>query len=580
MLPNEYKSRPVRPMSEIINPGHFMSEADIAGNWYEDLQNYERNLDEMASATLDQNFKEEMQHVDQWYRYLTEAEKTATMYTLLQHSSQVQARFFINLLQQMLKRDPLFSLLTPNNPDQEMQNHLAGAMAKAELEASQRLMSVLPYKTGQVISRPQSSTVNRRTVDRHSFALGDTEEYSRLFGAGRASNDLLNTRSPYVSSILDDSAAANTARRLSSQTSNRTSGRAMFNSSGRPHSVIEGDATASLFPPSTVSWMNTTSSSSSSTGGGNANSNTANTLRRQPAGVGHIGDRGSKLLAERPKSADISNWTLPTTDPLILDRRASSNNANNTGNSGYVSVWGAQPQPPSSQQPQQLDNDLIDFTNSLQQQPFRRRAAVNRIPVLSETDELVRTPFLNDTNNRVVDPHFRNTSSSNTSSTNSNSNTNTNSSINNNGLNDHYTNYLINVSAPQSFQGIAESTAALSLDDVNDHGDHLINTAATTANNFNLNNAANNNINSRANKDKKAVEVVDMELLKDVPAWLRSLRLHKYNTIFSDCTWQEIVKMSDDDLLKKGVAALGARRKMLKVFENIKAHCEANNIPY
>ncbi|OAC98828.1 hypothetical protein MUCCIDRAFT_134309, partial [Mucor lusitanicus CBS 277.49] len=55
----------------------------------------------------------EMQHVDQWYRYLTEAEKTATMYTLLQHSSQVQARFFINLLQQMVKRDPLYSLLTP-----------------------------------------------------------------------------------------------------------------------------------------------------------------------------------------------------------------------------------------------------------------------------------------------------------------------------------------------------------------------------------------------------------------------------------------------------------------------------------
>lgn len=58
-----------------------------------------------------------MQHVDQWYCYLTEAERTATMYTLLQHSTQVQARFFINLLQQMVKRDPLFSLLTPNNPD-------------------------------------------------------------------------------------------------------------------------------------------------------------------------------------------------------------------------------------------------------------------------------------------------------------------------------------------------------------------------------------------------------------------------------------------------------------------------------
>lgn len=40
--------------------------------------------------------------------------------------------------------------------------------------------------------------------------------------------------------------------------------------------------------------------------------------------------------------------------------------------------------------------------------------------------------------------------------------------------------------------------------------------------------------------------------------------------------WQDMVKMSDQELLNKGVAALGARRKMLKVFENVKAHCEAN----
>lgn len=40
--------------------------------------------------------------------------------------------------------------------------------------------------------------------------------------------------------------------------------------------------------------------------------------------------------------------------------------------------------------------------------------------------------------------------------------------------------------------------------------------------------------------------------------------------------WQDMVKMSDQELLNKGVAALGARRKMLKVFENVKAHCEVN----
>lgn len=40
--------------------------------------------------------------------------------------------------------------------------------------------------------------------------------------------------------------------------------------------------------------------------------------------------------------------------------------------------------------------------------------------------------------------------------------------------------------------------------------------------------------------------------------------------------WQQMLKMDDNALLAKGVAALGARRKLLKVFEQIKAHCQAN----
>lgn len=40
--------------------------------------------------------------------------------------------------------------------------------------------------------------------------------------------------------------------------------------------------------------------------------------------------------------------------------------------------------------------------------------------------------------------------------------------------------------------------------------------------------------------------------------------------------WQDIIKLDDNALQGKGVAALGARRKMLKVFENIRDHCEAN----
>lgn len=102
----------------------------------------------------------------------------------------------------------------------------------------------------------------------------------------------------------------------------------------------------------------------------------------------------------------------------------------------------------------------------------------------------------------------------------------------------------------------------------------------------------------------KIPDTVDIELLKDIPAWLRSLRLHKYTPIFCpneqkaharshgqavelmnmsdqavqesivDCmngkqvwTWREMIALNDEQLEIIGVAALGARRKMLKVFE-------------
>lgn len=71
--------------------------------------------------------------------------------------------------------------------------------------------------------------------------------------------------------------------------------------------------------------------------------------------------------------------------------------------------------------------------------------------------------------------------------------------------------------------------------------------------------------------DRKDDEEVDPQLLTDIPAWLRSLRLHKYTPNFEGMKWQDMVSMDEAALEAKGVAALGARRKMLKTFENVRA---------
>ncbi|KAJ7128942.1 hypothetical protein C8R43DRAFT_1110999 [Mycena crocata] len=63
---------------------------------------------------------------------------------------------------------------------------------------------------------------------------------------------------------------------------------------------------------------------------------------------------------------------------------------------------------------------------------------------------------------------------------------------------------------------------------------------------------------------------IDPELLKDIPAWLRSLRLHKYTACFEGMTWEQMVVLDEPTLEAKGIAALGARRRLLKTFDNVK----------
>lgn len=68
----------------------------------------------MAAASLDANFKEELSAIEQWFRVLSEAERTAALYSLLQSSTQVQMRFFVTVLQQMARNDPVAAgLMSP-----------------------------------------------------------------------------------------------------------------------------------------------------------------------------------------------------------------------------------------------------------------------------------------------------------------------------------------------------------------------------------------------------------------------------------------------------------------------------------
>ena len=69
----------------------------------------------------------------------------------------------------------------------------------------------------------------------------------------------------------------------------------------------------------------------------------------------------------------------------------------------------------------------------------------------------------------------------------------------------------------------------------------------------------------RRGTSKPPEDPTDPNLLQDIPAWLRSLRLHKYTDNLKDLRWQDLVELDEKGLEDRGVAAAGARKKMLKV---------------
>ena len=107
--------RNIRPASEMIyNQSQTYDAADKAAEqWIAEIDQCETTLEEMAGATTDQDFKDELTAIEQWFRVLSEAERTASLYSLLQQATKVQILFFIQTLEEMLRKHPVPGILSP-----------------------------------------------------------------------------------------------------------------------------------------------------------------------------------------------------------------------------------------------------------------------------------------------------------------------------------------------------------------------------------------------------------------------------------------------------------------------------------
>ncbi|KAJ3356522.1 hypothetical protein HDU83_000873 [Entophlyctis luteolus] len=83
--------------------------------WFSDLSYYESTLEQMAASKLDDSFREELRAIEQWFVVLSDPERTAALYSLIKHTTPMQQRFFITVLQQLSGKD-ISSVPTTTTP--------------------------------------------------------------------------------------------------------------------------------------------------------------------------------------------------------------------------------------------------------------------------------------------------------------------------------------------------------------------------------------------------------------------------------------------------------------------------------
>lgn len=418
-------SQAARPASEIINKSYKSPEAEAIDRLYEDLSYYERTLEEMAQARLDDNFREELKAIEQWFSVLSNCERTTALYSLLQQATPVQIRFFITVLQQMAQKE------TPGN-------------------------TVDKTHERDYLYPPRSPGVNsRKFYPRHSAPIEDFDFQKRA-----------NEENVYHHPHHDDTHSYKGNRR------------------GSTHSLKGKEDN--------------------------------NTRPKSPFDLEMTQINGAQGWA-------LNNFTSSQTSPgSSLRERTSS----------------LQQQQAHHNNPHPMKNGIHVTTK----RSFNKISSPKSPAFPKPLSPLIVMPTGNDNKHTFNDIPPVSPGGSNKWGSSSNRG------------------------------GYAHSEYS----DVDDDGNSRRNgsqyhRAGSTA--------GSTTAGSVSGKDKgKIPDQIELELLEDIPTWLRSLRLHKYTSIFENMPWKEMVVLTDEELTTKGVAALGARRKLLKVFSMVKAEAEKQNI--
>ncbi|TPX32276.1 hypothetical protein SmJEL517_g04598 [Synchytrium microbalum] len=620
-----------RPSSEILAAHYKSPEAEAIDKWFEDLSKYETTLDQMAKAKLDENFREELKAIEQWFTVLSDPERTTALYTLLLHTNPVQIRFFLNVLTQM-------------NENSQIPGGAAGAAAAAAAAggastpvpgggttsssnkgaAPSPAASPRPNPIGSPIQRGAdehdtagagaASRSRRPLYDRHSAPQDGSLGVGLLaFSASMAS---ASSRLPHDGSTtatgLDDGFGEYDNRRLSAQSISSTSSSRAVSPSMRPKTPENGMmdwnntsdrtpkerttslkrmglgidpvglglamASMSVTPPAPL-----TTPPSSIKGSGTSNG-------YRLADMPLIAPRGSSLVSDEAGvvAAEVANMALAP--PSVVSSSKTPTPAATGFATPRPTPGASRPITPIGIRSPASTANLVYTPNS--STSTSARSTTNTTTNMSPPHDpsMPNLPSMNISPPHpltyIPPPHHQHPHHHHLVSQSSHSSLHSQSDILQRG--------------PQMHPGqgwghidMAKTRPGQQLYATSDYSDGAEDGMFDGGNSEFYNDggaggmggggmkgrARNGSVGSAGHKEKgKIPESMDLEALNDVPSWLRSLRLHKYTPIFEGMTLKELVQLSDEDLSTKGVSALGARRKLTKVFEMVKAQLDAKGI--
>lgn len=512
------------------------------------------------------------------FRVLSEAERTAALYSLLQESTQVQIRFFITVLQQMAHSDPMSALLSPNH-NSLMAEQMEAKMASLGIKSPNAAATKSPNSPGARNFR--QSTDAAGFLSPNAAALyGGNNDAAAMLAAQRAK--LKANRISAPGTLAGDYGGRNfSGGNLDLVQENRSAG---DSTNMRPKST-DGLASAAAKSPRPSGPLDDTLSPITGSGNwasmvntplvpmfGDDNNGQAAldaaaaqlaSVAQEQRGVmldqdvskyrrksgnpqGATGSHSSPMASPNLAAATSPAMWNASQNDFLRQAMASSSPLPGSGNSGS---FGMQMSPNSLAGLQSPSGGL---SNPVNMQMMNAMAAMGGLGNMSAAQFLQMQQQILQNQQQIAAMAAGNYQSSLNSSTFRQPNSGNRSA----GMpGSAFQNLSPSVGLPVSAG--RRSPASTNRSPLPPRSGGPVSAASAAPH----------------GED----DVADLKLLQDIPNWLRVLRLHKYTPNFENTNWKEIVVMSDKDLEDKGVAALGARRKMLKTFEIVR---EKHGIPH